>query len=134
MSSMPAEGGRVIDRCLFIDDVRKPYSGGWDVVRSYKEFVDYIETIGVPKVISFDHDLGFEHYPLGEQNPTERIPYETYKEKTGYDCAKYLVEKGEFPNTALIHSYNIVGAQNIGNLLRPYCTVILDPYKAGLIV
>lgn len=114
-------------RKLFLDDRRKAPLG-WDVVRSYAEFVDYIEKLGVPDVISFDHDLAFEHYPFGEQNPTDRINYETYSEKTGYHCARFLVERLEFPKTAIVHSLNYTGARNIAHLLGRYTHVIIKPY------
>jgi hypothetical protein len=114
---------------LFLDDMR-PAPSGWDLVRSYQEFVDYVDKLGVPQVISFDHDLGFEHYPFGEQDPTERIPYEQYTEKTGYHCAQYLVGKGQFPETAIVHSFNIVGARNIAHLLGRHCEVIVAPYRS----
>lgn len=119
----------MIDRMLFLDDSHERRTpAGWDRVWNYKQFVEFIEMHGVPKYISFDHDLGFEHYPLGEQNPGERIPYDSYKEKTGYHAALLLVERNEFPEVAIVHSFNIVGAKNIMNLLGRYCDVIQVPY------
>jgi hypothetical protein len=104
---------------LYLDDLRStPF--GWDRVKSYAQFVMYIEQFGVPDVISFDHDLGFEHYPLSEDKPGMTIPYETYKEKTGYDCAKYIVENELELKQWAVHSFNPVGADNIRKLLRAY--------------
>ena len=37
-------------------------NGEWKIVRTYDAFVSYILKYGVPKMISFDHDLGEEHY------------------------------------------------------------------------
>ena len=37
---------------LYLDDIRTPKTEGWDIVRSYDEFVNYIETNGVPDVVS----------------------------------------------------------------------------------
>jgi len=81
---------------------------------------------GIPARVAFDHDLSLEHYPLSESdggisNPTN-IPYETYKEKTGYDCAKWLAEfctskKQNFPES-YVHSFNPIGKQNILNLIK----------------
>lgn len=119
---------------LFLDDMR-PAPMGWTLVRSYTEFVDHITNIGVPEVISFDHDLGFEHYPLAEQNPGDKIPYESYTEKTGYHCAKWLIEnKPEVltnPLIVVVHSFNIVGARNIAQLFIRYtdANVLMFPYK-----
>ena len=63
---------------LFLDDVRVPFDCAkymrpddlkymyedeeWDIVRTYNDFVGYIEHFGVPDLISFDHDLADEHY------------------------------------------------------------------------
>lgn len=117
-------------RKLFLDDQR-PAPLGWDLVKSFAEFTNYIETHGCPDVISFDHDLGFEHYPLAEQNPGEKIPYDSYKEKTGYHCAKWLTAYGHSPQKCIVHSMNVVGARNIAeHLLRhTQADVVLFPYR-----
>lgn len=70
--------------------------------------------MGLPKFISFDHDLGMEHYRDGDRGMYD---YESYTEKTGYDCAKWLVgycmdHKLPLPEIA-VHSMNNVGASNI---------------------
>jgi hypothetical protein len=114
---------------LFLDDEREPYDSSWDVVRSYTAFVKYIEENGVPDVISFDHDLAFEHYPFNQKDPGGgKIPYSIYEELTGYHAAKYLIEKNLFPTLAIVHSYNPVGAANIRDLLRPHTEVLIHPY------
>jgi hypothetical protein len=124
---------------LFIDDVRNPNNVKaalhrgvweefpslmvWEVVRSYDEFVAYILKNGLPKRITFDHDLSWEHYPKGLLASEADIDYSKYKEKTGYDCAKWLTEYCMTNNLELpdfyIHSFNPVGRMNISNhLLR----------------
>lgn len=114
---------------LFLDDVRDSYflhdTRTWTTVRNYNDFVKIIKERGLPKFISFDHDLATEHYPIFEENinfgkPYE-IPYAKYKEKTGYDCAKWLVEycldnKLTLPDFQ-VHSMNPVGKENIRKLL-----------------
>jgi hypothetical protein len=75
-------------------------------------------------VVSFDHDLAFEHYVVAEDRPGADVPYATYKEKTGLDAAKWLVEycklKGvEFP-AYVVHSMNPVGRQNIINCIEDF--------------
>lgn len=115
---------------LFLDDERSPKqvtwvdlpAQNWVIVRSYKEFVREIKQRGVPVFVSFDHDLSFEHYPFNEVNPTLKIPYKAYKEKTGLHCAEYLLNvckelKVPFPRFA-VHSMNIIGKQNILNLIK----------------
>ena len=116
---------------LFLDDVRDlnhayaETSQGeyiylpWDIVKSYDEFVAYIEKTYlehgyINKLVSFDHDLDIEHYSH-LQNP---IPYERFKVKTGWHCAKWLKEfcdtKGiELPEQIMVHTMNPAGYRNI---------------------
>ena len=72
---------------IYLDDVRTPHSPNnewiegieeWTVVRSYDEFVEKVKEVGLENihVISLDHDLG---------------DYNNIHEKTGYDCAKWIV-------------------------------------------
>jgi len=121
---------------LFLDDCRVPRDVtwidlplcDWIVVRSYRDFVKIIKERGLPLRITFDHDLSLEHYPLmekddGIKNPT-KIPYENYKEKTGFDCAKFLIEycmstEQQIPPYQ-VHSMNFVGKQNIISVLECY--------------
>lgn len=74
-------------------------------VKSYKEFVDYInQPIPLPRAICFDHDLGTK--------------------ETGMDCAKYLVEMCMNMKLTLpkynIQSANPAGKANICSLLSGY--------------
>lgn len=90
---------------LYLDDLRNPKSEGWDIVRSYDEFINFIDINGIPDIISFDHDLGEDS-------------------KTGYDAAKWICEYC-FTNGIPIpewnvHSANPVGRQNITQLLENF--------------
>lgn len=114
---------------LFLDDFREPedafnhtnnqlYLIGWVIVRNYDEFVKTIEEKGIPEMMSLDHDLADEHYESQQE-------YSEYKEKTGYDCAKWLINycidnKKELPATILIHSMNPAGSLNIKSLFDSY--------------
>ena len=117
---------------LFLDDIREPkevYSyikadiyllDYWVIVRNYDEFVNYIQKHGIPYMISFDHDLADINY-----NHQNNIDYDSYTEKTGYDCAKWLINycldnNLDLPTTILIHSMNIVGTENIKSLFNTY--------------
>lgn len=130
-------------KLLFLDDIRIPldcskYMIGpnteiykldineWNVVRSYQEFVDYIEKEGVPDFISFDHDLSDEHYStkMYENNDSYNELYKDFKEKTGYDCAKWLLNYCSLNSLPIpefnIHSMNPVGRENIKNIFESY--------------
>ena len=119
---------------LYLDDFRIPSDSfeyirnliyinkEWKVVRSYDEFVKCIQENDIPDVISFDHDLADEHYGLDVEN-IEAYQYIT--ERTGYDCAKWLINhcidnKKELPKMILIHSMNHAGGQNIKSLFESY--------------
>ena len=118
---------------LYLDDVRTPTetlpnAHPWIIVRNYDEFVDYITNNGIPDVISFDHDLGEEHvkdyieqvFKNNYQNPD----YDSYTEKTGLDCAKFLCEYATSMNqeikTCIVHSQNPVGAYNIMHYINGF--------------
>ncbi len=71
----------------------------------------------MPLFVSFDHDLADEHY---HKNPNDS----SFKEKTGYDCAKWLIEycidkSLKFPNYQ-VHSMNPIGKDNIISLIENY--------------
>ena len=99
---------------LWVDDIRDPNNQKWFNlshsdgcvtvwVKSYNEFVSYINS-HYPDIISFDHDLG--------------------ECKSGYDCAKYLIEFALDHNCKLpickCHSMNPVGRDNILSLISSY--------------
>lgn len=104
-----------MESLLWLDDVRNPdlylhapeFFGKKDHVfwvKNYNEFVHWIEENGLPKMISFDHDLGTG--------------------KSGYDCAKWLVEycmnkRRRLPEFKS-HSGNPIGKENILSLLNNY--------------
>ena len=73
-------------------------------VKTYKEFQNYINIIGMPDVICFDHDLGMD--------------------ESGFDAAKWLIEYCMDNNSELpewcIQSVNPVGSINIDSLLNSF--------------
>lgn len=121
-------------RALYLDDCRIPMDiipgyRPWSVVTNYKEFVKHITKHGLPDYISFDHDLADEHTTdFTIQTATEGccVPnYDSYTEKTGLDCAKWLVEeycqKKNLPlPLCSVHSQNPIGAKNIQSYLNGY--------------
>jgi len=110
---------------LYLDDVRTPVDNTWVIVRNYDEFVNTIEKYGIHKfeLISLDHDLADEHYrPSMYDTDGHYSNYYTdgtFKEKTGYDCALFLVnyclDKKLLLPQVYTHSFNPVGVQNIIN-------------------
>jgi len=92
----------------------------WDVVRNYDEFVAYVIKHGVPLRCSYDHDLNLSDYGA-------KIDYER-PEKTGFHCAKWLIDycldnNVDLPEEIYIHTMNIVGAMNIKSLFMSYYKV-----------
>ena len=92
-----------------MDDKRTPISGDWNIVRSYHDFIFMIEqSFDKIKMISFDY----------------RLDNETSFEKTGLDCAKYLIEycaknDKHIPKT-IVHDTEISGVEKIVQLINGY--------------
>jgi len=126
---------------LFLDDIREPVHAfaytkqamfltkKWEIVRSFDEFKNYIETNGLPTFISFDHDLADEHYLSAHLQSDHNQSKEWQdalvpKEKTGYDCALWLVDYCIDNHLKLpeyyCHSMNPVGKDNIIGLLLSF--------------
>jgi hypothetical protein len=117
---------------LFLDDIRTPISTkhvdlppyNWVVVKSYDEFVKTIIKRGIPFHISFDHDLANEHYSVGRETAFTQFDYSKVKEKTGFHCAKWLVDYCLDKRLPLpswqVHSMNPCGKENIEKLLNGF--------------
>lgn len=126
---------------LFLDDIRNPdtlfygqagkewvlnplyeNNSEWNVVRSFNEFVDFIEQNGLPDLISFDHDLDWEAYL--PQNQEESINYSQMQVKTGYHAVEWLIDfcdkrNLKFPDYK-IHSMNISGKKNMEEIINNF--------------
>jgi hypothetical protein len=120
---------------LWLDDLRNPFLNeenkipgnvhDWIInwVLNYDQFVKWIEMYGLPDAISFDHDLAPEHYTPEKYWHNYEISKnyqdsQNYTEKTGADCAKWLVDNSDRPLPQIyIHSANPVGADYIKNEL-----------------
>jgi hypothetical protein len=121
---------------IYLDDTRTPLSSNnewvdwnpeWTVVRSYDEFVNKVNEIGLENIeqISLDHDLDRTAMNEWLYNTVKNytINYDNIKEKTGYDCAKWLVEqwkKGKPVVTVVTHSANAIGSANIMGYINHY--------------
>ena len=101
---------------LFLDDLRtiemvydKSMEAEFDIVRSYNDFVAYIQKNELPVFISFDNDLGEDEN--GNVAPD------------GYAAVKWLVYESGLDVTKLtyrVHSANPVAAEQIRGLLNNY--------------
>jgi len=115
---------------VYLDDIRTPSGEDWIIVRNYNDFMSKIKEIGISNIslISLDHDLADEHYRISMYNPDEHYSnyYNdgTFKEKTGYDCAKFLVDFCLNNNLKLpqinVHSMNPIGSKNIITLINNF--------------
>jgi hypothetical protein len=105
---------------LWLDDERNPNSEKWykylrqyfdieifDIiwVKSYSEFIQFVENNILPYIVCFDNDLG-----------------DVVTNFEGYDCAKYLSNfcienKKQLPNF-IVQSANPVAKQNIETYLN----------------
>lgn len=135
---------------IYLDDVRTPENPNnewvegiqeWTVVRSYEEFVQKVNEVGLENIelISLDHDLGdtaMKEY-FENVSPNYTLNYENILEKTGYDCAKWLVNhyyenyvtqesrldkknSGIVFPTVYTHSANPIGSANIMGYLNNF--------------
>ena len=113
---------------IYLDDVRTPVDKeAWMVVRNYDEFVDRITKIGLKniEIISLDHDLGDTAMAEWHKNVYHNytLNYDNITEKTGYDCAKWLVEQwmdGQPIVDVYTHSANAIGSANIMGYINNY--------------
>ena len=105
---------------LFLDDEREPWDKSWDHVKSAKEFKDYIIHLHarikkLPDIISFDHDLHYEHFKRKK----------SYMHETGLDCAGWLCEFCKEEGLAIpeiqVHSANKIGADKIARTIMDTC-------------
>lgn len=126
-------------KILWLDDLRNPFldiegrvpkeNGTIEWVLNYEQFVMWIEKFGLPDLISFDHDLADEHYTPKEywddyQLSKQYQESQNYQEKTGMDCAKWLIDYCMDNNLKLpkfySHSANPVGRDNILGILENF--------------
>lgn len=112
---------------IYLDDVRTPIDKDWIIARNYDEFVRIVSAHGLEniKTISLDHDLGDSAMKEWHKNVYHNytLDYNNITEKTGYDCAKWLVEQwmnGKPVVDVYTHSANAIGAANIMGYINNY--------------
>jgi hypothetical protein len=95
-------------------------------MKTYKQFIKWIEENGLPDAICFDHDLGIEIAINAREKGMSKRESRKLKqlEKNGHDCAKLLVEYCLDNNLSLplwnVQSANLVGKENINGLLLSF--------------
>ncbi len=112
---------------IYLDDVRTPVDNTWTVVRNYEEFISMITSIGLEniEIISLDHDLGdtaMKEWLHGVVR-NYQINYDNITEKTGMDCAKWLVRQwmdGAPVVDVVVHSANAIGSANMMGYINNY--------------
>ncbi len=113
---------------IYLDDVRTPNQDTWVIARNYDEFVKIVNESGLSSIdmISLDHDLGesaMKEY-FTNVSPNYKLDYNNISEKTGLDCAKFLVDKSIEDNVPLplvyVHSANPIGSANIMGYINNY--------------
>lgn len=112
---------------IYVDDIRTPIDPTWVVVRNYDEFIETVNKIGLENidVISLDHDLGDSAMEEWHKNVYHnfQLNYDNITEKTGYDCAKWLVEQWMDKKPVVdvyTHSANAIGSANIMGYINNY--------------
>ena len=112
---------------IYLDDVRTPIEDGWEIVRNYDEFVSTIMYIGLEniEIISLDHDLGDSAMKEWHTNVAKNytLDYANITEKTGMDCAKWLVNQwldGQPVVDVVVHSANAIGSANMMGYINNY--------------
>jgi len=97
--------------CLYLDDQRTPTQ----TIPGYHPWI-------------VDHDLAEEHmddyFKQFAEKGFQQPDYESYKEKTGMDCANFVVEYCQRMKVSLkycaVHSHNPVGAANIQSFINGF--------------
>jgi hypothetical protein len=115
---------------IYLDDVRTPIDSDWIIVRNYDEFISKVKEIGFENIelISLDHDLGDTAMTEWHRNVYHNytLNYDNIVEKTGMDCAKWLVEQwleGSPVVDVVVHSANAIGSANMMGYINNYLHV-----------
>ena len=112
---------------IYLDDVRTPLDLDWIIVRNYDEFISKVKEIGLENIelISLDHDLGDTAMTEWHRNVYHNytLDYNNITEKTGMDCAKWLVDQwleGSPVVEVVVHSANAIGSANMMGYINNY--------------
>jgi hypothetical protein len=124
MSYLILDDVRDEQACFLVTGHQRYLQANWDIVKTYKEFVKYIQDNDMPKVISFDHDIHQSHYNEGAHYGFKDFNYDAVEEKTGYHAALWLIDTCVLNDIALpecyCHSMNPYGKMMIESAIRQY--------------
>ncbi|CAG7581049.1 MAG: putative signaling protein [uncultured marine phage] len=103
------DDNRTIKNVVEVSGNTMYFETDWVIVRTFDQFCDAIKRLGVPEMVSFDHDIA---------------DFKDGDERSGHTCAKFLVDVCidndlDFP-TYFIHSANPVGRDNIVGYVEDY--------------
>lgn len=109
----------------------------WTIVRTYEEFVHVIMSKGLPKILSYDHDLTDEHYKeyfrVKATGFKEPIGYSHFKIRSGWHCAqwlaKYCMDNKKSLPAYYVHTLNEPGKANIITTMENARRELTDPAK-----
>lgn len=93
---------------------------GWKIVRNFEQFELSIREFGAPDFVYLSHNLHNEHGYFTDYRialSSGKIDYSKYKNKTGLECVKYLINYCKDNNIKFpryeIDQDNLVGYDNI---------------------
>lgn len=89
----------------------------WVITRTFDDFCKIIDDMGIPNIVSFDHDIA---------------DFKDGVERSGLTCCKYLVDKCidlniDFPEYS-VHSANPRGRDNINSYIKNYINLKLKGF------
>jgi hypothetical protein len=128
---------------LFLDDVRNPSQVTWvkypdegviwDVVRTHEEFVSALKNGKKYEVISFDHDLCFEHQRALFEDPFRHL-LQDFKTPTGLRSLLHFLElckyRGEALGKIYVHTLNPVARKLMEATIRGFIEFCHRPPQA----
>lgn len=102
-----ATSGDTMTYKLFLDDLRAPPNETWVVARTVQSAYEYINTYGLPREMSLDHDLG----------GAEDAPALLRRLISDYLDGRFLNLKKV---SVSVHSANPVGRQNLEGIWKSF--------------
>ena len=111
-------------KVLFLDDdsirlkIARKYFIGHELylAETAAQAINLLNTESPFDLVHLDHDLGGNVF----------VPSD---EKSGYEVAKYIYLMTNKPKKVVVHSFNLVGAEKMMNVLSSVVSVIQQPFN-----